>query len=66
MNGTCIKWLGPFGFILGDDGIEYFAHQTAIRAERGKFRTLIPGERYTFDEENSQRGPQAVGISRLT
>jgi len=49
IEGVCTHWQGFFGFIEGDDGVNYFAHQTAIRtAKKGEFRMLIPGERYKF------------------
>lgn len=66
IQGTCTKWMGHYGFIRSDEGADYFAHHTAIRAKQGMFRTLVPGERYQFEAQDSQRGPLAVGIVHLT
>ena len=50
MNGT-EKWFDPrkgYGFILGEDGTDYFVHYTAIVQEEG-FRTLRGNAAVTFD-----------------
>lgn len=50
MNGT-VKWFDPrkgYGFILGEDGADYFVHYTAIVQEEG-FRTLCGNAEVTFD-----------------
>jgi cold shock CspA family protein len=66
IEGVCTHWQGFFGFIEGDDGVNYFAHQTAIRtAKKGEFRMLIPGERYKFQVAQAERGPMAIGIVRI-
>lgn len=62
MRGT-VKWFNAqkgYGFIVGDDGLEYFAHQTQIRKEG--FRTLDAGDVVEFDIRSEERGLAAVDI----
>lgn len=49
MRGTT-KWFNKqkgYGFIVGEDGAEYFAHQTQIKMDG--FRTLDAGDVVEFD-----------------
>lgn len=62
MTGT-VKWFNEkkgFGFILGEDGKDYFLHFSNI--EKQGFKTVLEGERVSFEVENSERGPQATKI----
>ncbi len=62
MTGT-VKWFNEkkgFGFILGEDGKDYFLHFSNI--EKQGFKTVLEGERVSFEVENSDRGPQATKI----
>ena len=62
MRGT-VKWFNAqkgYGFIVGDDGLEYFAHQTQIR--KGGFRTLDAGDVVEFDIRSEEKGLAAVDI----
>ena len=62
MTGT-VKWFNEkkgFGFILGEDGKDYFLHFSNI--EKQGFKTVLEGERVSFEVENSGRGPQATKI----
>ena len=62
MTGT-VKWFNEekgFGFILGEDGKDYFLHFSNI--EKQGFKTVLEGERVSFEVENSDRGPQATRI----
>ena len=62
MRGT-VKWFNAqkgYGFIVGDDGLEYFAHQTQIR--KGGFRTLDTGDVVEFDIRSEEKGLAAVDI----
>lgn len=57
MNGT-VKWFDPrkgYGFILGEDGMDYFVHYTAIVQEEG-FRTLRENAAVTFDAGTDDAG----------
>ena len=62
MKGT-VKFFNDqkgFGFISGDDGNEYFVHQSAL--EQGT--RLREGDVVTFDVEEGDRGPKAVNVKR--
>ena len=62
MQGTT-KWFDKqkgYGFITGDDGAEYFAHQTQIRMDG--FRTLDAGDIVEFDVRSEEKGLAAVDI----
>ena len=62
MTGT-IKTLRAekgFGFIRDDGGQEWFFHRSAVEA--GEFEQLNEGQRVSFDEEPSQKGPRAGKI----
>jgi len=49
-----------FGFIAGDDGSEYFVHQSALN----EGVALNEGDGVTFDVEQGDRGPKAVNVSK--
>ncbi|MFH1641298.1 MAG: cold shock domain-containing protein [Nanoarchaeota archaeon] len=49
-----------FGFIAGEDGKEYFVHQTALK----EGVTLQENDAVTFDVEQGDRGPKAVNVSK--
>lgn len=60
MRGTT-KWFNAqkgYGFITGDDGAEYFAHQTQIKMDG--FRTLDAGDIVEFDVRSEEKGLAAV------
>ena len=62
MNGT-VKFFNDqkgFGFIAGDDGKEYFVHQTGL-VEGVR---LQEGDAVTFDVEEGDRGPKAVNVNK--
>merc|ERR1719266_2546981 len=56
MKGTCKKFDSAkgYGFIEGEDGTEYFVHQTQIKAEG--FRSLAVGESLEFDVVTGDNG----------
>ena len=61
-----IKTLVPdrgFGFILGESGTEFFFHRSAV--ESGDFSQLKPGDRVSFEEELSAKGPRASSVVRV-
>ena len=47
-----------FGFIAGEDGKEYFVHQTGLK----EGVTLNENDEVTFDVEEGDRGPKAVNV----
>ena len=49
-----------FGFIRDDGGQEWFFHRSAVHAEN--FEALDEGQRVSFDEEPSAKGPRAANI----
>ena len=49
-----------FGFIRGDGGQEWFFHRSAVTD--GSFYQLGEGQRVTFDEEPSAKGPRAGNV----
>jgi len=60
MKGT-VKWFNPtkgFGFIEGEDGTDYFVHQSAIKDEKN----LKEGDNVTFDAVDAERGKQAQKV----
>lgn len=62
MKGT-VKFFNvmkKFGFIAGEDGKEYFVHQSAL--EEGV--TLSENDSVTFDVEEGDRGPKAVNVKK--
>lgn len=62
MRGTT-KWFDKqkgYGFITGDDGAEYFAHQTQIKMDG--FRTLDAGDVVEFDVRSEEKGLAAVDV----
>jgi cold shock protein len=62
MNGTVKFFNGSkgFGFVVGDDGNEYFVHLTGV-AEGVR---LNENDAVTFDVEEGDRGPKAVNVNK--
>lgn len=59
-----------FGFIRGEDRIDYFAHYSKIQASSGEFRTLEEGQKVSFepfmtDRPDGSQKPQAKNITSL-
>ncbi|KLV08673.1 cold-shock protein [Photobacterium ganghwense] len=62
-----VKWFNEtkgFGFITQDNGgPDVFVHFRAIASEG--FRTLIEGQKVSFNVEQGQKGPQATNVSSI-
>ena len=65
-TGT-VKWFNDekgFGFITPDEGgKDLFVHHTGINADG--YRTLPEGARVSYDEEQGDKGPKAVNVTRI-
>jgi len=62
MNGT-VKFFNEmkgFGFIAGEDGKEYFVHQSSL----GEGVRLNENDSVTFEVEQGDRGPKAVNVAK--
>ena len=62
MNGTIKRLVSDkgFGFILADDGNEYFFHNSACTGTR--FDDLREGQRVSFDVSQGPKGPRAENV----
>ena len=64
VTGT-VKWFNGgkgFGFIVGEDGKEAFAHYSQI--EGSGFKSLDEGDKVSYTLVDGQKGPQAEGIKK--
>lgn len=52
-----------FGFIKGQDNVEYFFHKSALRG--AIFEALTEGERVDFTPDEGPKGPRAENIELL-
>lgn len=62
MNGTIKKLIREkfFGFIIGDDGREYFFHVTALG--NAQWDELEEGQAVTFDGSKAEKGLRAENV----
>jgi CspA family cold shock protein len=61
-----VKWFDPrkgFGFIIGPEGQDIFAHYTVIEGDG--FRVLRDGCKVRYDAERTDRGWKALRVVRL-
>jgi CspA family cold shock protein len=49
-----------FGFINGDDGKDYFVHETGL----AQGVSIDEGDRVTFDVTEGDRGPKAENVKK--
>jgi CspA family cold shock protein len=62
MKGT-VKFFNQmkgFGFIAGEDGKEYFVHQTGLK----EGTTINENDAVTFDVVEGDRGPKAENVAK--
>jgi len=50
-----------FGFIHGDDGNDYFVHETGIKAGT----SLNEGDKVTFTVGQGDKGPKAENVEKV-
>ena len=50
-----------FGFINGDDGKDYFVHETGL----SQGTSIDEGNRVTFDVTQGDRGPKAENVKLI-
>lgn len=64
IQGTVKVWdsIKGWGFIEDDDGYDFFLHVEQIR----KGQKLRVGDRVNFDVSETQRGPTAENVSKVT
>ena len=62
MNGTIKRLVSEkgFGFILADDGNEYFFHNSACT--NASFNDLREGQAVTFERGQGPKGPRAESV----
>ncbi len=62
MTGTISRLIldKGFGFILGQDGQEYFMHRSAVRGQ--VFEQLREGQAVTFDAGRGDKGLRAENV----
>ncbi len=63
-QGT-VKWFNDskgYGFISRADGDDVFVHFSGITGDG--FKSLQEGDEVTFEVEDSERGPQAVSVTK--
>jgi len=65
-TGT-VKWFSDdkgFGFITPDEGgRDLFVHFSGIQGDG--YRSLSEGAKVTYDEEQGDKGPKAVNVTKL-
>jgi len=65
MEKGTVKWFNNvkgFGFITRESGGDLFVHFNSIVGEG--YRTLRQGEAVEFDVEETEKGPQAIHVTR--
>jgi cold shock CspA family protein len=66
LQGAIRKLKKTYGFIAGDDGLDYFLHWSAMHPEEKDFRELRERERVEFDTVTGKDGKlRAVDIRMI-
>jgi cold shock protein len=50
-----------FGFVMGEDGQEYFFHRSAVTGG-GRFEEIVAGDRVRFEPSEGPKGPRAESV----
>jgi len=61
-----VKWFNDkkgYGFIAWEEGKDLFVHHSSI--EMTGFKTLSEGDRVSFELNETDRGPEAKGVTKL-
>ena len=53
-----------FGFIRGEDGVEYFFHRSSLQRPSA-FGSLVEGQKATFTPTDKGKGPRAEDVVLL-
>lgn len=64
MQQGTVKWFDErrgYGFITNDEGTDVFVHYSVI--EMDGFKTLLEGQRVTYQANQGPRGPAAVVVT---
>jgi len=64
-EGT-VKWFNEskgFGFIASEEGGDVFVHYSSISGDG--FKSLVEGDKVSFDVEQGDKGPKAVNVVKL-
>lgn len=66
MEQGTVKWFSTskgYGFLTKDSGGDIFVHFSAIKGDG--FKSLNEGDKVEFEIEESEKGPQAVNVTKL-
>lgn len=66
MSKGTVKWFNEakgFGFITREDGVDVFAHYSAITGQG--FKTLAEGDTVDFEVVDGAKGPKAINIVKV-
>jgi CspA family cold shock protein len=62
-----VKWFNDkkgYGFIIEEEGRDIFVHFSSINAPG--FKTLSEGDNVVFEVEESNRGPEAKNVNKVS
>lgn len=63
-----IKWYDAkkgYGFITGEDGVDYFVHFSGVKKAR-HYTGFDANDEVTFEITEGKKGPQASGVELVT
>jgi CspA family cold shock protein len=66
METGTVKWFSKskgYGFIIREDGGDIFVHYSGIDGDG--FRSLQEGDKVKFEVEETDKGPQAIKVTRI-